>query len=193
MDDCITFVGLDVSKRTVPVGVAPGDPREAVTYMGTIENTPEALRRSAKRRAGCPLSRAASSTEHVKPTNVRTAKKKHDGEKFRLTGDSQSGDRQIKGRVDHQDRGAGRCLGQSGALSPVAVTASRQYRRCTADLRPLFRRSTCRQGLRQQLDPCRIGRTGRLGRHSLQGRPGKPLPLGQSNVPVAPSGREFLR
>ena len=32
MDDHITFVGLDISKKAISVGVAPGDPREADVY-----------------------------------------------------------------------------------------------------------------------------------------------------------------
>jgi transposase len=57
MGEDITFVGLDVSKRTISVAVAPGDPREAVVYFGTIEHRPEALRRLCKKlsRPGCAL------------------------------------------------------------------------------------------------------------------------------------------
>ena len=44
MGDDITFVGLDVSKKTISVGIAPGDLREAVRYFGTIGHTPDALR-----------------------------------------------------------------------------------------------------------------------------------------------------
>ncbi len=43
MTDDITFVGLDVSKETISVGIAPGDPREAVHYFGTIVYRPTAL------------------------------------------------------------------------------------------------------------------------------------------------------
>ena len=43
MSDGITFVGLDVSKETISVGVAPGDPREAVHYFGTIAHDPSAV------------------------------------------------------------------------------------------------------------------------------------------------------
>ena len=39
----IIFVGLDVSKETISVGVAPGDAREAGDYFGTIEHRPAAL------------------------------------------------------------------------------------------------------------------------------------------------------
>jgi len=56
MVDDIRFVGLDVSKKTVAVGIAPGDPREAVRYFGVIEHTPDALRRVCKK-----LSRGGSS------------------------------------------------------------------------------------------------------------------------------------
>jgi hypothetical protein len=52
MVDDITFVGLDVSKRTISVAVAPGDPREAVVYFGTIEHKPDALRRPCKKLSG---------------------------------------------------------------------------------------------------------------------------------------------
>ena len=48
MDDHITFVGLDISKKAISVGVAPGDPREAVGYFGTIEHRADALRRLSK-------------------------------------------------------------------------------------------------------------------------------------------------
>jgi len=43
MADDITFVGLDVSKSTISVGVAPGDPRQAVHYFGTIAHSRNAL------------------------------------------------------------------------------------------------------------------------------------------------------
>ncbi|MCP5110303.1 MAG: IS110 family transposase [bacterium] len=43
MADDITFVGLDVSKATISVGVAPGDPRQAVHYFGSIAHSPNAL------------------------------------------------------------------------------------------------------------------------------------------------------
>ena len=36
MDETITFVGLDVSKKTIAVALAPGDPRSAVSYYGSI-------------------------------------------------------------------------------------------------------------------------------------------------------------
>mgnify|MGYP000615944097 CR=1 FL=1 len=45
MSECITFVGLDVSKDQIAVGVATGDPRSAVEYHGTIANRSAALRR----------------------------------------------------------------------------------------------------------------------------------------------------
>ena len=44
MTDDIIFVGLDVSKATVAVGIAPGGAREAARYYGTIEHRPAALR-----------------------------------------------------------------------------------------------------------------------------------------------------
>jgi hypothetical protein len=43
MKDDIIFVGLDVSKETISVGVAPRGAREAARYFGTIEHRPEAL------------------------------------------------------------------------------------------------------------------------------------------------------
>jgi transposase len=43
MVEAITFVGLDVSKKSISVGVAPGDPREAVHYFGAIAYSPDAL------------------------------------------------------------------------------------------------------------------------------------------------------
>ncbi len=43
MADDITFVGLDVSKEVIAVGVAPGDRLEAVHYFGTISNNLDAL------------------------------------------------------------------------------------------------------------------------------------------------------
>ncbi len=52
MTETITFVGLDVSKKTISIGVAPCDPREAVRYFGTIEHTPDALRRVCKTLGG---------------------------------------------------------------------------------------------------------------------------------------------
>jgi hypothetical protein len=65
MVDNITFFGLDVSKRTISVAIAPGDPREAVVYFGTIEHTPEALRRLCKR-----LSSGAHLTEDSRKQDV---------------------------------------------------------------------------------------------------------------------------
>ncbi len=44
MTDDIVFVGLDVSKPTISVGVAPGGGREAARYFGTIERRPAARR-----------------------------------------------------------------------------------------------------------------------------------------------------
>ena len=43
MKDDIIFVGLDVSKETISVGLAPGDAQEAVHYYGTIAHRPAAL------------------------------------------------------------------------------------------------------------------------------------------------------
>ncbi len=48
MVEDITFVGLDVSKKTISVGVAPGDPRQAVHYFGTIAHSPSALGKLCK-------------------------------------------------------------------------------------------------------------------------------------------------
>ena len=48
MRDDITFVGLDVSKASISVGVAPGDPREAVHYFGTIAYSQAALSKLCK-------------------------------------------------------------------------------------------------------------------------------------------------
>ena len=50
MTDDITFVGLDVSP--ISVGIAPGDPREAVRYFGTIVYRPTALYSLCKKRRG---------------------------------------------------------------------------------------------------------------------------------------------
>jgi hypothetical protein len=52
MFDDITYVGFDVSKRTISVAFAPGNPREAVVYFGTIEHGPDALRRLCKKLSG---------------------------------------------------------------------------------------------------------------------------------------------
>ncbi len=49
MGNDITFVGLDVSKETISVGVAPGDGREAARYFGTIGHRPTALRSLCKK------------------------------------------------------------------------------------------------------------------------------------------------
>jgi len=43
MKDDIIAVGLDVSKETISVGIAPCDAREAVHYFGTIDHRPAAL------------------------------------------------------------------------------------------------------------------------------------------------------
>jgi len=49
MGDNILFVGLDVSKATISVGVAPGDRREAARYFGPIGRRPTALRSLCKK------------------------------------------------------------------------------------------------------------------------------------------------
>ena len=43
MEEVTTFVGLDVHKATIAVAVAVGGLREAAEFLGTIENTPQAL------------------------------------------------------------------------------------------------------------------------------------------------------
>jgi transposase len=43
MGNDITFVGLDVSKATISVGLAPGDRGQAVSYFGSIAFQPAAL------------------------------------------------------------------------------------------------------------------------------------------------------
>ena len=43
MTEELTFVGLDISKTAISVGIAPGDAREAVHYFGTIAHSPAAL------------------------------------------------------------------------------------------------------------------------------------------------------
>jgi transposase len=43
MGEISTFVGLDVHKATIAVAIAEGGLREAASFFGTIENTPEAL------------------------------------------------------------------------------------------------------------------------------------------------------
>ena len=52
MEETITFVGLDVSKKTIAVALAPGDPRSAVSYYGSIPYSREALRRLCKKLSG---------------------------------------------------------------------------------------------------------------------------------------------
>ena len=49
MTDDITFVGLDVSKDAIAVGVAPGSRREAAHYFGTIAHSPAALSKLCKK------------------------------------------------------------------------------------------------------------------------------------------------
>lgn len=46
------FVGLDVHKRTIAVATAPDQPGASCTYYGTIANTPDALRRLARKLGG---------------------------------------------------------------------------------------------------------------------------------------------
>jgi hypothetical protein len=43
MGNDITFVGLDVSKATISVGLAPGDRRQSASYFGNIAYQPAAL------------------------------------------------------------------------------------------------------------------------------------------------------
>src|SRR5512147_1823018 len=44
-----TFMGRDVSKRTIAVAVASDEAREPTRYLGRFPNTPDALRRLCKR------------------------------------------------------------------------------------------------------------------------------------------------
>ena len=80
-------------------------------------------------------------------------------------GDSPSGYRQIKGRMDDQNPGADRCIGQSGAVHPDAGKSLRHGRRGALDQRAEVRRPARPlswfaskplpgngQGLRQQPD-----------------------------------------
>lgn len=52
-----TFIGLDVSKASIAVGIAPGDPKEAVRYFGAIKPDAESLRRLCRKlgRSGTEL------------------------------------------------------------------------------------------------------------------------------------------
>jgi len=43
------FVGLDVHKKTVSVAIVDGSARSEVRFYGTIENTPDAIRRLCKK------------------------------------------------------------------------------------------------------------------------------------------------
>jgi transposase len=52
MEETITFVGLDVSKKTISVALALGDPRSAVSYYGSISYSTVALRRLCKKLSG---------------------------------------------------------------------------------------------------------------------------------------------
>ncbi len=49
MAEDITFVGLDVSRDAISVGVAPGNPRQSVHYFGTIAHSPAALGKLCKK------------------------------------------------------------------------------------------------------------------------------------------------
>lgn len=49
MENCIRFVGLDDSKHSIDVAVASEGRGGEVRAYGTIENTPEALRKLARR------------------------------------------------------------------------------------------------------------------------------------------------
>lgn len=49
MEDAITYVGLDVHKGTISVGVAEGSFRDEARYWGKIVNNPAALTRLAKK------------------------------------------------------------------------------------------------------------------------------------------------
>ncbi len=52
MERNITFVGLDVHKKSISVAVAAGGLRGAARFVGTIPNTPEALSKLAGKLAG---------------------------------------------------------------------------------------------------------------------------------------------
>ena len=45
MDECITYIGLDVHKETIAVALAEGSGRGEVCAHGQISNTPAALSR----------------------------------------------------------------------------------------------------------------------------------------------------
>ncbi len=59
MEKTITFVGLDVHKKSISVAVAEGGLRGAARFVGTIANTPDSLTRLAGKLAdkgGCFVS-----------------------------------------------------------------------------------------------------------------------------------------
>ena len=53
MEEAITYVGLDVHKETISVGVAAGGCRSSARFYGRIMNNPGALRRLSKKLSAC--------------------------------------------------------------------------------------------------------------------------------------------
>ena len=51
MDDVRGFIGLDVDKATIAVAVADGGRGGEVRHVGTIENTPVAIAKLARKLA----------------------------------------------------------------------------------------------------------------------------------------------
>ena len=49
MENHTLFVGLDVSKKTISVAIAPSDPQLAVSFYGTIAYHPDALRKLGRK------------------------------------------------------------------------------------------------------------------------------------------------